>query len=273
MKKIVALFLSVTMMLGTATALCSCKKGDTTPTTAASAESKPSDSVTTAKPTTSSVTTSQPLESKPDADGCLIEIESEWHYKVFAAPYNSTGPNGSYPEDTDEFAAFLRDHNWEPGALTLPEGIIDEMKDWQVAAAPFGDCDAGYDNSDIGWSDDNHGLIVYTTFVIEDLAEFRKNFNSLEIYTWFDNTPSFYLNGKLFFHKDTGLTGNPGDWVDGITYFDFDSPKFSDYVPEGITSYADLIDLLVEGENTFVATLKDAWGGRMFCLELAGCME
>ena len=137
----------------------------------ASAESNPSDSVTTAKPTTSSVTTSQPPESKPDADdGRLIEIESEWHYKVFAASYNSTGPNGSYPEDT-------------------------------------------------------------------------------------------------------GLTGNPGDRVDSITYFDFDSPKFSDYIPEGITSYADLIDLPVEGENTFVATLKDAWGGRMFCLELAGCME
>lgn len=274
MKKLISTILCAAMIISGATLLCSCsneKEPEITTEQAAATTQAPS-ATTTKKPEVTTDPVTPPTDTPtPTVNAELITAEQEWHYKVFACPYSSTGPNGVYDEDRDEFEAFFRDHSWDHDAATLPEGLIDEMKAWPTAAAPFGDADSSVTHSDIGWSGDNHGLIVYTTFNIENLEEFKKTYNFLEIYTWFDNSPTFYLNGKLFFRMDTNVTANPADWVDSQVILELDEGELhADWTPDGINGNADVMDLLVEGENTFVAILKDAWGGRELQLEMSG---
>lgn len=270
MKKLISTILCAALIIGGASVLASCNKADDTSTTTAEAKK------TTATTTVTNVTTTKapddpvtpPTEPQtPTVAPELILADQEWHYKVFSCPYSSTGPNGVYDESLDEFEAYFRDKSWDHDAANIPDGLIDEMKSWPTAAAPFGDGDSYADHSDIGWTGDNHGLIVYTTFKIDDLEAFKSAYDTIEIYTWYDNTPTFYLNGKLIFRMDTNCTANPADWVDGATLLDLEDNEFAG---EGIESNADLIDLLVEGENTFVITMKDAWGGRELQFDMNG---
>lgn len=271
MKKLISTILCAAMIISGASALVSCNKADDTSTTTADAAK------TTAATTTATVTTTKapddpvtPPTTEPKTTTVEPELilgDQEWHYKVFSCPYSATGPNGVYDEDLDEFEAYFRDKSWDHDAANIPDGLIDEMKEWPTAAAPFGDGDSYVDHSDIGWTGDNHGLIIYTTFKIDDLAAFKNAYDTIEIFTWFDNTPTFYLNGKLIFRMDTNCTANPADWVDSVTLLDLSD---NEYAGEGIESNADLIDLLVEGENTFVIVLKDAWGGRELQFDMNG---
>lgn len=275
MKKIISTILCAAMIISGATLLCSCgdEKEPETTTKAPAATMQVPAATTTKKPETTTTPTPDPTSepTTPTVNSQLILGDQEWHYKVFSCPYSSTGPNGVYDEDLDEFEKFFGEHSWDHEAANLPEGLIDEMKAWPTAAAPFGDADSSVTHSDIGWSGDNHGLIVYTTFNIENLEEFKKAYNFLEIFTWFDNSPSFYLNGRLFFRMDTNVTANPADWVDAQTVLELDDGELhAEWTPDGINGNADVMDLLVEGENTFVAVLKDAWGGRELQLEMYG---
>lgn len=273
MKKIISTILCAAMIISGATVLCSCgDEKEPVTTTAPAATTQAPTAITTKKSETTKTPAAPPSsDPTPTVDPALISFEQEWHYKVFSCPYNSTGPNGVYVEDLDEFELFFGEHSWDHEAANIPDGLIDEMKKWPTAAAPFGDRDSTVTHSDIGWSGDNHGLILCTTFNIENLDEFKKAYNFLEIYTWFDNTPSFYLNGRLFYRMDSNLTGDPGDWIDSQTVLEIDEGEFfAEWTPDGINGNANVMDLLVDGENTFVAVLKDAWGGREFQFELSG---
>ena len=273
MKKILSVILCITMLMSLAAAFTSCTDNNAVETTAGKTEAPAT--TTTAKITTADdkkpdvTTVDDGGEEIPDSVMIISPDEQEWHYKVFLCPYSSTAQNGTYDAEQDEFEKFYVDHSWEHDAEDLPNGLIDEMKEWPTAVGPFGDADSGVEHTDIGWTDDNHGLMLYTTFTIDNLEEFKKNYANLEIWVWFDNTPTFYLNGKLIYHMDTEVTGNPADWVDGITFLDPEDMKFEDYFAEDITTANDIFNYLVEGENTLVVTLKDAWGGRKFDFEMS----
>ncbi len=273
MKKVLSVILCIAMFMSLAAMFTSCSNNSADTTTAEGTEA-PTTTTADAKTTTAEI-------KKPDvttADGSTVEIpesltliapyEQEWHYKVFFCPYSSTAAGGTYDAEQDEFEKFYLDHSWEHDADDLPNGLIDEMKEWPTVVGPFGDRDTGVDHADIGWTGDNHGLMLYTTFNIDNLEEFKKNYANFEIWVWFDNTPTFYLNGKKIFRMDTNCTGNPGDWVDTITFIDPEDVKYAEYFADDITTANDIFSYLVEGENTLVVTLKDAWGGREFDLEM-----
>lgn len=173
-------------------------------------------------------------------DLTFFERGSDWHYSVFACPYtdgegtiDGEAAGGFFDEATDEMAAFIAANpNFMTDTATL--------SGWETANGPFQNV-----MEDIGWTGSNHGLILYKTFTVEDLEDVR----SADSFIWdcaYDNAIHTYLNGTEVYVDDGECV--IADWNDG----------------EWILDHAQVADLLVEGENYFVVTIKDAWGGRNF---------
>lgn len=107
---------------------------------------------------------------------------------------------------------------------------------WSVSQAPFGD----RENYKTSWTGDNKYIWIRQTFTIDDLSEFENC--SIELNTWYDDNPLFYLNGHLIF-RDT--EGNP--WVDAFTKINLGTAA-SEY--------------LVQGTNVFAIQCSNDTGGR-----------
>ncbi len=165
---------------------------------------------------------------------------SDWHYTVFACPYtdgegtvDGSVSGGYYDEATDDMAKFIKENpNFMTDTATLST--------WPTANGPFGNI-----MEDIGWTGSNHGLILYKTFTVDDLATAKQ----CDDFVWdsaYDNAIHVYLNGTEVYTDDGECVAT--DWQDGL--FNLDKAQIS--------------DVLKEGENYFVVTIKDAWGGRNF---------
>lgn len=173
-------------------------------------------------------------------DTLYFERGSEWHYSVFACPYTDGEGNidggtagGFFDEATDEMAAFIAEN---PNFMTDTE----LLSSWDTANGAFGNI-----MEDIGWTGSNHGLILYKTFTVEDLNDAL----TCDSFIWncaYDNAIHTYLNGTEVYVDDGECVAT--DWADGEWVLDKDLVS----------------SLLVEGENYFVVTIKDAWGGRNF---------
>lgn len=282
MKRAATLFLAALMTLS----LAACgDNGDTSTvedsrsqspskTTAPKNSSDKGNGGTPAKTTDATTEAAAPPPLEENEDLILVPVDATYKYKTFECVYNGSGAGGSY--ETDALKDFMDSYGWDMGAAEIPDSAktaIDEFTD--SAAGPFGysmdgsfDINGVYDkdgnplsnNPDVDWTGDNHGLICSVTFEIENLEEFKQKYDDLYLYFWYDNTPSVYLNGRLVFYYNTELTGNPGDWVDTPTVVD--AALMEDLGDQT------MMDLLVEGTNTVVIVLKDAWGGRECAFEL-----
>lgn len=182
-----------------------------------------------------------------------MESAVDWHYKIFNCPNTVDANVATFDSETDEMAQWLADkgENWYVDA-------IEDMKSWDVKTAPMGDRydPVGEGNSPIGWSGDAHGLITYTTFDLtaEQMGWVAQaDLNDIYMNIWYDNTLYLYINGTLVFSHDN--EGASGDWNDAQTAVDF-------------AEDVDIREILKEGENTVVASLKDGWGGREFIMSL-----
>lgn len=290
MKRSASLFLAALMVV-CMTTLAACGESDTTTTGAPANSGSNSASVGASSDNTPSSSTNTPEGSTPVASESnngttpgdtlpppiqyeprvLVAADGKYHYQVFECIYDGSGAGGTYI--TDDLDDYMATFGWTLGDATIPEDALADIFSWDEANGPFGtengvvgwdnDSNELYNNFDVDWAGDNHGLIVATTFTIENLEEFKAAYEDVFITFWYDNTPSVYLNGRLIMYKNTELTGNPGDWVDSFNYVDEDDSIFDPL--EGDT----LMDRLVEGENTLVIVMKDAWGGRECCFELA----
>lgn len=173
-------------------------------------------------------------------DTIFFERGSEWHYSVFACPYTDGEgtidggvSGGFFDEATDEMAAFIAEN---PNFMTDTE----LLSSWDTASGAFGNI-----MEEIGWTGSNHGLILYKTFTVEDLNDLL----TCDSFVWdcaYDNAIHTYLNGTEVYVDDGECLVQ--DWAEGEWVLD----------KELVSS------LLVEGENYFVVTIKDAWGGRNF---------
>lgn len=281
MKRSVSLFLAALMVVSmTALASCDKKEPDTTTggnnasgnttsdSTPSSSENKPADSSKPAE------TDEDPGKVDPPEDGTLylVSTTAEYKYRVFECQYSASGAGGEYT--TDDLADFMATYSWELGDAKLPDEAKEAIYAFEDSAVgPFGDCNVSAwnefdepitNNPEVNWAGQNHGLICATTFTIDNLAEFKEKYSEVYVTFWYDNTPSVYLNGDLVMYLNTDCTGNPGDWVDSFMTLDEDAAIYD--VLEGT-----LMDHLVEGENTLVIIMKDAWGGRECCFEM--CAE
>lgn len=167
---------------------------------------------------------------------------SEWHYTVLACPYTDgegtaegSVAGGYFDEATDEMAKFIADN---------PNFMTDTalLETWPTEKGPFG---SSATMEATGWTGSNHGLILYKTFTVDDLAKAT----ACDDFVWdcaYDNAIHVYLNGTEVYTDDGECVS--ADWADGQFTLDHDLVS----------------SLLVEGENYFVVTIKDAWGGRNF---------
>lgn len=166
----------------------------------------------------------------------------EWHYGVFACPYtdgegtvDGSVSGGFYAEEDDMMAKFIAGN---------PNFTTDTalLSSWPTAKAPFAAV-----MEDIGWTGSNHGLILYKTFTVSDLNKV-KTADYFDWYCLYDNAIHVYLNGTEVYTDDGACVTQ--DWNGGLTHYQLDT--------------AAIAGLLKEGENYFVVTIKDAWGGRDF---------
>ena len=280
MKRSVSLFLAALMAVSMV-ALTAC--GDNGSTTTDSGSGKPGNSQSNPGQSSSTPNQSSTPESSSQDDVeppipevntlYLVSASSTYKYKVFECKYSSGGPGGTY--ETDALADYMNSFGWDMGAEEIPADALADILAYDTSAkGPFGDCnvsgmtdenDEFLENSPaVDWVGDNHGLIVATTFEIEDLAAFEEKYSEIFLTFWYDNTPSVYLNGKLVLYKNGELMGGEyADWVDSFMPMDPDDSVFD---PLGEDT---LMDRLVEGTNTLVIVMKDAWGGRECCFEMA----
>lgn len=199
-----------------------------------------------------------PAEEAPAAEsvsqsGQLIEQMDEWHYLTHHCVFidgegvvaGSAAGDRHYEED--EMAEFI---------AANPEWYKDTalMGAWDTADAPFGDCinqGLAADTDFVNDKDNVNGLMVYKTFVVDSLAE-----NDLyELYCFYDNTFYLYVNGEPYFINDGGYVNS--DWNGGYDLIECNQA-------DGKT----LKDFLHEGENYIAASIKNAWGGREFDLNI-----
>lgn len=265
MKKALSIILAA-LMLSASFALTACSggngdettpetTGETTGETTADTEAEttaPETEAETTAPETEAETAAPETEAETEApapaesnEGTIFDQMSEWHYTTFVCPYTDGegvvgggAANGHFEEADDEMAAFIKEN---------PEWYKDTalMEKWDVVEAPFGDCI----NSMLAAQTDfvldptnTNGLMTYKTFTIDDLGDDM-------YYTWdsaYDNAIHVYLNGTEVYTDDGECVAT--DWQDGL--FNLDKAQIS--------------DVLKEGENYFVVTIKDAWGGRNF---------
>ncbi len=165
---------------------------------------------------------------------------SEWHYSVYNCPYtdgegtiDGSAAGGFYDETTDDMAKFIA----ENPNFTTDTALLET---WDTANGPFGNI-----TEEIGWTGSVHGLILYKTFTVENLEQIL----SCDEFIWdcaYDNAIHTYLNGVEVYVDDGECVIQ--DWNEG----------------KWVLDTATLADILVEGENYFVVTIKDAWGGRNF---------
>ncbi|MBQ8288076.1 MAG: hypothetical protein IJX76_04810 [Clostridia bacterium] len=218
--------------------------------------------ITTAQKTVTTPNFDDPIDPDQPEDWTLMELKTDWHYKLFNCPtlYNSADEGTSYDPELDEMAAWLAEKGEE---WYKDEAVLAEMAGWEVQTAPMGDrYDAlGDGNSPIGWAGDMHGLIGYTTF---ELTEEQMTWvaaadiNDIYMDVWYDNTFYIWINGTLVYsHDGEGAPQSQGgaDWNDALEPKDF---------MEGV----DIREILKEGENNIVVSLKDGWGGREFIMAL-----
>ena len=211
------------------------------------------------------------FDDTPDDKLLLVEGESEWKYHTVEVIWESetSGAMDYLHFVTNGFADFV---------TANPTWMAPEYDDseWGSKEAPFGDRILQANADAIGWTGDNHGLFLRTTFEVtqEDIDSLAAGDSTLYAYSWYDNTCYMYLNGTaIFVHDDSskyqdGVAGddkslNVHDWQDAYVIIYFDEME-EHYVYEG-----DVWDLLVEGENTFAISLLDCWGGREFDLGLS----
>lgn len=165
---------------------------------------------------------------------------SEWHYSVYNCPYtdgegtiDGSVAGGSFDPETDDMAKFISEN---------PNFMTDTalLETWPTANGPFGNI-----MEDIGWTGSVHGLILYKSFTVEDLAAAKE----CDEFVWdcaYDNAIHTYLNGTEVYVDDGECVTQ--DWNEG----------------QWVLDKAQVSELLKEGENYFVVTIKDAWGGRNF---------
>ena len=197
----------------------------------------------------------------PD-DWTLMPLLTDWHYRTFYCPtlYNNSNEGVLYDPYEDEMAAWLEEKG--DGWYKNPD-VLEEMSNWPTRTAPMGDrYDAlGENGSPIGWSGDDHGLICYTTFELtgEEMSWVEMaDVNDIYMDVWYDNTFYIWINGTLvYFHDGEGAPQDEGgnDWNDYLEPIDF---------MDGV----DIREVLKEGTNEIVVSLKDSWGGREFILGL-----
>ena len=261
MKKILSLCMSAVLLTATL-ASCNNTVAETTVDTTAAATTTAATTVPTPPPVDPSIGE----DGVNDYNGiycCLIDRAGDWSYKLFSMTY--TGVDGdrtnpaTFDPETDTMAQYMAEHNWAMGDEKMPQSVLDDVSNWQTSQGPFGD-NGSYNEVDIGFAGDNHGLMISTTFTITDLDELLNDFKNIDIFSHYDNNVSIYLNGTLVYRHDiaesktvdwTGKYENLGDY----------------FFRTGVNAYyigdAQLRELLVEGENSLLAMVKDAWGGRV----------
>lgn len=252
MKRIISVLLVLTMAL---TMFVACETGKTDETT-----------TTTPKKTTTTRPPLVPGDELPDDKILIKETEYDWKCKTVTVTWEG---DDYLTRSVDGFGDFVSANpDW------MKPGFDDE--EWITKAAPFGDRISQSNADAIGWTNDNHGLFVRTTFALtkEDIDSIKDGKSSLYMYVWYDNTCYIYINGtEVFVHDDSDLfqEGTPGnsdslgvhDWLDGYESIYFDGSD------EHQTYEGNIADILVEGQNTFAVSLLDCWGGREFDLGLA----
>ena len=153
--------------------------------------------------------------SEPE-EGTVFDQMESWHWRSFECQYidgngefSGWAAGGHY--ENDEMAEFIEQN---------PEWYKDTalMAAWEEADAPFGDCINGEiaaDNPFVSDPANNHGMMVYKTFNVTNLAE-----DTLyDVYMFCDNTVYCYVNGEPYFILDGNLTTQ--DWNGGYDLIKF----------------------------------------------------
>lgn len=278
MKKTLSILLTATMLLTSAAMLASCSEEQAVETTTvASGVLITPPTITTVTPSTTETPKTDEPTGPVDSLGSngtndyilgeslmLVARDGDWSYKVFSMI--RTSPDGDREHgatyDNDTMAEYMNGYGWELGGTTIPADALADMKNWEVSKGPFGD-NGTYNEQPIGFEGDNHGLIISTTFNVTDLAELKEDFTFFNLYSHYDNTFALYVNGTLVYRHFTAETGKP-DWTSTVERLNVYHNKVSGAYFIG---NAGLWDLLVEGENTITAMVKDAWGGRVLVVE------
>ena len=142
----------------------------------------------------------------------LFAVRAEWKYKI-----SSTSNAGDGWNDV---------------------GFDDSA--WNSGRAGFGD----RSSPGTSWSGNDKWLFVRKTFTIEDAAKYANA--AIQLYTWYDDTAKFYLNGQLIFSDDA--------WTDSYVTLNLGS-SFSKY--------------LRDGENLLAISINQHTGGRFFDTSLS----
>ncbi len=271
MKKILSIFLVLSML---AASMASCGETATEDTTGDTSAPAAEDTTPAAEDTTPAAEdTAAPETSAPAAEteapaveevaneGYIFDQMSEWHALAHECTWidadgtvrGSAGVlEGHY--DNDQFAEFV---------AANPEWYkdYDLMSKWEVYEGPFGTGIDQFIAAETGWAtelDTMQGLTVYKTFEITDLSDTTL----YEFYCFYDNSVHMYLNGVEFFVMDGSAQEGDGsgknDWNGGYNLI----------TPNVDPEKTSIKDYLVEGTNHIAVSLRDKWGGREFDAQL-----
>jgi Periplasmic protein TonB, links inner and outer membranes len=267
MKKAFSLLLAVLMVIGL---FASCAKNEPapsntpantpadtpantdaeTPAEETPAEEEPAAEEPAAEEPAAEIPAEEPAaEVTAKEEGTLIDQMDTWHWRTFECQYidgngefSGSARGGHY--ENDEMADFL---------AANPEWYKDTamMAGWEELEGPFGDRLVSALAGSTPFTadpDNNHGLMVYKTFQVDDL-----NDDTLyDLIMFYDNTIYCYINGEPYFIEDTNCGADGNDWTD-------------DYVLlKSNQSDKSFKDFLHIGENYICASIKDCWGGREF---------